>query len=177
MRKVSIWFLLAFFYGAILLPSFAPAGKKKVQWQPVSAMAKQLPADGKPVIVDVYTDWCTYCKLMDATTWQHDSVVQYIHTNYVPVKLNAERKDSVLWEGEVFRYQPKYKVHQLAVKLLRGNMVYPSTVIIPAKGEWQVIPGAIKPKDLELVLKYYGSRANEQMDFVSYQRQFSGKWK
>lgn len=177
MRKVSIWWFCGIISLLPVLSAFAPAGKKGVQWQPIAQLAAQLPPDGKPVLVDVYTDWCTYCKLMDATTWQHDSVVQYIQANYVPIKLNAERKDSLRWDGEVFRYQPKFKVHQLAVKLLRGNMVYPSIVIIPAKGEWQVIPGAIKPKDLELVLKYYGSRANEQMDFVSYQRQFSGKWK
>lgn len=176
MRKVSFWLLFAFFYTALLLPAYTPTGKKGVQWQPVSAVARQLPPNGQPVLVDVYTDWCTYCKLMDATTWQHDSVVAYVQANFLPIKLNAESKDSLLWEGQAYAYLPRFKVHQLAVKLLRGNMVYPSTVIIPAQGDWQVIPGAIKAKDLELVLKYYGSRSNERMDFEHFQRQFRGQW-
>ena len=29
------------------------------------ALSKQ---DGKPVLVDVYTDWCGWCKRLDATT-------------------------------------------------------------------------------------------------------------
>lgn len=154
-----------------------PKEKKQVQWQETSIVENLMRKDSRPIIIDVFTSWCYYCKVMDATTWKNDSVASYIAEHFYPIKLDAEGKAPIQWEGSEYVFQAKYKVHQLAVKLLRGNMVYPSTVIIPEKGEWQVIPGAISAEDIELVLKYYGSKANERVDFETYQKQFKGQWK
>ncbi len=177
MTKVSILSVLFLIFCAMAPAySFMPKEKKQVQWQETSIVETLMRKDARPIIIDVYTSWCYYCKVMDATTWKNDSVTAYIAEHFYPIKLNAENEAPILWEGNEYIFQPKYKVHQLAVKLLRGNMVYPSTVIIPEKGEWQVIPGAISAEKIELALKYYGSRANEKVDFETYQQQFKGNW-
>ncbi|MCU0396311.1 MAG: hypothetical protein MUF29_10405, partial [Chitinophagaceae bacterium] len=105
------------------------------------------------------------------------SVAAYVQQHFYPMKLNAEDKNTQQWQGRQYEYMARYKVNRLAVELLRGNMVYPSTVIIPEKGDWEVIPGALKPAEMEMLLKYYGSRANEQMDFLAWQKQFKGQWR
>ncbi len=151
--------------------------KSNVAWQKPDSIEAMMLAEGRPVIVDVYTDWCYYCKVMDATTWRNDSVVNYLHQNFYAAKLDAETKETVKWFGREYAYKPQYKLNTLAIELLRGNIVYPSTVIIPQKGEWQVIPGAMKPSEIELVLKYFGSRANEKMDFGEFQKHFRSRWK
>jgi hypothetical protein len=74
-------------------------------------------------------------------------------------------------------YEPKYKVNMLAVKLLGGNMVYPSTVIIPVKGEPEVLKGAFSAQELEMILKYYGDRINETTSPEALMKNFSAKWK
>jgi thioredoxin-related protein len=151
--------------------------KSKLPWKSPHEASQLLQAAGRPIIVDVYTSWCYYCKVMDATTWSNDSVVQYINEKFYPIKFNAEDRNPINWFGKQYDYKTAYKVHLLAVELLRGNMVYPSTVIIPEKGDWEVIPGAMTPKEMEMLLKYFGEKANESMSFGEYQQQFKGKWK
>ena len=150
---------------------------KGVQWQEESSFSQFSQGSfDKPIIVDVYTDWCHYCKLMDATAWRHEKLSEYVNSNFIPIKFNAESKDSLQWMGKKFGYQARYKVHMLAVELLGGNMVYPSTVIIPPRGEIQVLRGAYKAKELELVLRYYGSGSYKTLAFTDFQRQFRGTW-
>jgi thiol:disulfide interchange protein len=44
----------------------------------------------KYVLVDVYTDWCRWCKELDKTTYQDSNVVQLLNKSFICVKLNAE---------------------------------------------------------------------------------------
>ncbi|HMP93606.1 MAG TPA: thioredoxin family protein [Phnomibacter sp.] len=179
MHKVSAIF------GIVLLMVLAAAphtgksekGRKPVGWQKPADAALLLEKESRPILVDVYTTWCQYCKVMDNTTWRHDSVVQYLAQNFYTIKLNAEDKQPQSWMGKNYEYNPRYKVNMLAVELLRGNMVYPSTVIIPPSGEWQVLPGALKPAEIELALKYYGSQAYKSLDFETFRQSFSSQWR
>jgi thiol-disulfide isomerase/thioredoxin len=47
------------------------------------------------VMVDFYTDWCGWCKRLDATTFKDDRVVKQ-SSSYVPVKVNAEKEGAEL---------------------------------------------------------------------------------
>ena len=40
--------------------------------------------------MDIYTDWCGPCKLMDKNTFQNPDVAQYLNNNFYAVKFNAE---------------------------------------------------------------------------------------
>jgi thioredoxin-related protein len=176
MIKVSKWWL----WVLLLIPAMpqlhAKPKRKGVQWMAPAAVESMMKQQPRLIVVDVYTSWCQYCKAMDATTWKNDSVVNYLAKNSYAVKLNAEEKNSQEWFGKMYEYLPRFKVHQLAVDLLRGNIVYPSTVIIPLEGEWQVLPGMLQPSDLEMVLKYYGSNQHNKIDFGSWQQQFVSTW-
>ncbi|NVJ87604.1 MAG: thioredoxin fold domain-containing protein [Algoriphagus sp.] len=44
----------------------------------------------KMLLVDVYTDWCGWCKKMDKETFTDPKVIEYINANFYAVKLNAE---------------------------------------------------------------------------------------
>lgn len=58
------------------------------------AKAKAAPEE-KLIIVDLYADWCGWCKQMDVHTWAHASVVAK-REKYVFLKLNAEKeKDGI----------------------------------------------------------------------------------
>lgn len=177
MKKVSLLLLIVSALAMALLPALAQPQQKGVVWSNAETISGLMQQQPKPIVVDVYTTWCHYCKVMDATTWKNDSVAAYMEQNYYAVKLNAEDKKPVAWMGNTYEFLGRYKVNKLAVALLRGNMVYPSTVIIPTSGEWQVLPGVLKPSELEMVLKYYGSDAWQTMDFLQWQRKFSSTWK
>lgn len=175
MAKVAIYLL------CIILMGKGTSAQDKgnaVQWAPAEELAKYaFKLSDKPILLDVYTDWCHYCKLMDATTWRHNELAAYVNEYFYPVKLNAETKDSLRWNGKVFAYVPRYKVHMLAAELLKGNMVYPSTVIIAPNGDIQVLRGALKAAELQLALTYYGSGNYRHQDFEQYMRSFSRTWR
>jgi thioredoxin-like negative regulator of GroEL len=56
-----------------------------------SRAVTQARAANKLVMVDFYTDWCGWCKRLDATTYLDKNVVR-LASQTVPVKLNAERE-------------------------------------------------------------------------------------
>jgi uncharacterized protein YyaL (SSP411 family) len=44
----------------------------------------------RKILVDVYTNWCGWCKKMDASTYGNSEIAKYLSERYVLVKLNAE---------------------------------------------------------------------------------------
>jgi thiol:disulfide interchange protein len=69
-------------------------------------------AEGKLIVVDVYTDWCGWCKKMDKTVYADPAVVA-LSRRQVFVKLNAEDRD----QGQGFARQ-------------MGVSGYPTTIIL-----------------------------------------------
>ena len=154
-----------------------PGQRQKLAWLSPEEMSAKYALSRRPIIVDVYTSWCYYCKVMDNSTWQNDSVINYLSDRFYTVKLDAECKDSFLLMGEKFEYIPKYKLNNLAIKLLQGNMVYPSTVIIPENGDPEILKGAFTAAEMEMVFKYYGDKQNETSTPEAFQKKFRGNWK
>jgi uncharacterized protein YyaL (SSP411 family) len=100
-------------------------------WEQAVELQKTKP---KKVMVDMYTDWCGWCKHMDATTFQDSAVVAYLQENFYPVKFNAEQKTDLLFRDYNFKYIAPQGgsrgVHELAFSLLEGKLGYPSLVYL-----------------------------------------------
>ena len=56
----------------------------------------------RKIIMDVYTDWCGWCKKMDKTTFADEEVARYVNENFYAVKLKADSKDKVTFKGKEF---------------------------------------------------------------------------
>jgi len=61
-------------------------------WKEVLAKAK---AENKYIVVDCYTDWCGWCKVMDKETMTNDEVIVMLHQNYIAVKMDMEHGEGV----------------------------------------------------------------------------------
>jgi thioredoxin-related protein len=152
-------------------------GKNSFSWLSPQQVSQNVAQNPKPVIIDVYTDWCHYCKLMDKTTWTHPQLRNYVSEHFYPIKFNAESKDDVQWMGKTYSFKPAYKVHMLAAEWLKGNMVFPSTVIIPEDGEPVILPGMMSPVELEPVLRYFGEGYYKTTTWQGFKERYKTTWK
>jgi len=175
MQKVTKFIILFFFLSIAF--SYAPAKKEKIRWLSITELHEAYTKTPKPILVDVYTDWCGWCKVMDRETYDKEAVVNYINENYYAVKLNAESKDSLEWAGKKYGYNPEYKSNELAVYLLYGQMSYPTTVFLPAiNAQPAPLAGFLKPKEIESPLKFFGDGAYKTKTFQEYMKTFSNSW-
>lgn len=129
----------------LLLALFIALGSMAVQAQEIKwmTMDEALAAQkkkAKPIFMDVYTDWCGPCKMLDKNTFHDKEVVDYVNANYYAVKFNAEGNSEVNFKGKKYT-NPQYvadrkgrnAVHEFTY-LLKVE-AYPSMMIFDTKGE------------------------------------------
>jgi len=49
--------------------------KEKIEWLSMSEAQEKFAKEKRPILVDLYTDWCGWCKRLDATTYKDPEVV------------------------------------------------------------------------------------------------------
>ena len=146
---------------------------QEINWVSWSEMVELQKQERKKVFVDVYTDWCGWCKKMDAGTFKDPSVVNTMNQYYYAVKLDAEMKDTIQYNGMMFvNMNPNKKrgVHTLAVSLLNSKMSYPSFVILDENlSRNLIISGYQQVPDLLGNLLFFGT--NQHIRLKEYEKQ------
>jgi len=126
-----------------------------LSWEEAQAKNKSEP---RKFIVDVYTQWCGWCKKMDKATFQQPDISSYINKNYYAVKFDAETKSDINFKEKVFKYvkQGSGGYHQLAAEITFGKLSYPTIVFLDEKlNVIQPIPGYKDPYSLDKIMKYF----------------------
>lgn len=153
-------------------------GKESLKWLSLEEAEAAMKIKKKAVLIDLYTDWCGWCKVMDKKTYTNPEVIKYIEENFYPVKIDAETKKSLTWKDKTYSYDQKYRVNTFALYLTNGQLSFPTTIVLPADDAApQIIPGYLKVPEMELVLRYFGDNHFGKTPFESYRNSFSASWK
>ena len=136
--------LIALFLVAAPAPAAAGSG---IAWRGWDRGLEEAKASNRPVLVDVYTQWCGWCRRMDAEVYARAEIRDYLKQNFVVVKLDAEASDPARYEGRAFTSR------SLAARF--GVSGYPTTVFLRPAGEHLVnVPGYVDADRFLLVLRY-----------------------
>lgn len=126
MKKLSYAFVLALL--CIVGTSMKP--HEEVKWMTFNEGYKLAKKSGKIMLVDVYTDWCGWCKRMDRDTYAKANIAGLISSDYVAIKFNPEAPGEYEFKGK------KYSGPELA-QVISNNQIggYPTTVFYYPKAE------------------------------------------
>jgi thioredoxin-related protein len=123
----------------------------------------------KKTIVDVYTDWCGWCKVMDKKTFTNPEVIKYINENYYAVKLDAESKKSITLGATTYNYSEENNANDVAVALLQGKLSFPSIVYLDEEFNMiQPIPGYMDARAFHEIITFIGSDYHKKEAFDTY---------
>jgi uncharacterized protein YyaL (SSP411 family) len=151
--------------------------KAKLKWMTLAQAEAAMKIKPKPVLIDLYTDWCGWCKVMDKNTYANEKVISYLEEKFYPVKLDAETRDSLSWGGKKYKYNSQYRINDFAIYLTEGQLSFPTTIIINDKDATpQNIVGYLKPAELEPIAKFFGEGNFGKKSYESFQKGFKSQW-
>ena len=142
----------------LILVAFS-AKAQKINWMSMNEALAAQQKEPKKIFMDVYTDWCGPCKLLDKNTFSNDDVADYINKNYYPVKFNAEGTEEIDYQDFTYtnpNYDPDRKGRNSQHLLAHALKItgYPSMVFFTEKGDLiQPVTGYHTPKQIEIYLK------------------------
>jgi uncharacterized protein YyaL (SSP411 family) len=153
-------------------PSFvAVDAKAKVNWLTPEKAYELAQKEPRKILVDLYTDWCGWCKVMDRETYAKPDIAEYINTHFYPVKFNAEQRQSIRLGNRSYGFmaQGKGGIHSWAMVLSNNKPSFPTTVFLDENQKLiQPIPGYVKPKEFYQIVTFFGGDHYKKEDFEAY---------
>ncbi len=176
--KIVSLFFPALFLFFVFQP--AEAQENKINWMSIEEAEARVKEEPKKIFVDIYTDWCSWCKRMESETFGHPVIAEYLNEHFYPVKLNAEQKEPIVFRGvEYVNENPggRRSAHNFAAAILQGRMGYPSVAFFDKELNLvYALSGFRPPKSMKPVLVFFHEEIyKEDPDLDSFIENFEGE--
>jgi thioredoxin-related protein len=158
-------------------------GQVKAKWYTLNEALELQKTHPRKILIDIYTDWCGWCKKMDAETFNHPVISNYINQHFYPVKFNAEGSDSITFANHKFINEGKgsRSTHQFAMALFQAQNLqpaYPSIAYLDENLQLiRVWSGYWTAPQIELWLNYVVDEKYKPLPLEEYQKTFISKIK
>lgn len=121
----------------VILSSEITAQKKQINWITFEQLEDSLAVKPKKVFISFYTDWCVYCKKMEKVAFKNKEVIQALNTSFYAIKMNAESKDTIVFENKKYvNYQygksrrPTHQIPLLLASRKNASFSLPANIIL-----------------------------------------------
>ena len=138
------------------------AGCKKepteIVWLNVKDAEKVENDEKKYYFVDVYTEWCGWCKVMDRETFAQKEVIDFMNKNFHNIKFDAEQRETVVFNNKTYMWvnSGRNGINMLAMDWLNTELSYPSYVVLDEnKKPVEVLKGYMEVSPFMQALKKY----------------------
>ena len=162
----------------IVLPG-RPCAQSAIQWEEFPEAIQRAQLENKKILIEVYTQWCGWCKVMDQKTFHHPEVVDYINDRYVAVRFDAEDQSDIQFKGNTYSFVKKGRngYHELAAELMRGRLSYPTIVFLDEQlNVIQPIPGYQNPQDFQMILMYFADNYFRRVPWGRFTEQYKNRF-
>ena len=149
---------------ALVAASHAPVQAAAPDWRAWNDGLQQARSQKRPVIVDVYTNWCGWCRRMDHDVYEKAEVADYLRKRFVTIRLNAEALDAAQYEGA------RYTSQGLAQRFRVSG--FPTTIFLRSNGEHMAnVPGYVAADRFLLLLRYVAEGyADRNVPFAEFEK-------
>jgi len=148
-------------------------GQEKVRWYSIEEAFQLTMKEPRMLVIDVYTDWCGWCKRMDAATFSDPEVAAVMNKHFYPVKLNAEGKEDIVIGDRSYKFVDNGRrgYHELAAIVTKGRLSYPTIACLDEKGRvLDPSPGYQGPDQFREFLEYYRAEAYKSQSLQEYRQ-------
>lgn len=135
----TVLFTLLIFIGGLSCKQNSKGGEyetnpNEITWLDIAAADDLQNGEGKGYFIDVYTEWCGWCKVMDRNTFTNPEVIKVMNEKFHNIKFDAEMREQISFDGKDYQWQAggRNGVNTLALDLLKGDLSFPSYVILDA---------------------------------------------
>ncbi|GAB5419266.1 MAG: thioredoxin fold domain-containing protein [Crocinitomicaceae bacterium] len=151
-----------------------------INWISFEEALEASKTEPKMWFIDIYTDWCGWCKRMDASTFQDSLIIEEINANYYAVKLDGECKDDIVVGDRTYSFiaSGRRGYNELPAELMGGKMSYPTYVFLNEDlGVLTAVPGYKGREDMLPIIEFctdYDS--NNPVDYQSYMETYESRY-
>ena len=160
----------------VLVLGLNSSGQDKIKWHSIEEAIQLASHEPRIIVIDVYTDWCGWCKRMDATTFSNPEVVETMNKHFYPVKLDAEGKDDIVIGDRTFKFVDNGRrgYHEVAAIVTKGRLSYPTISYVDAQGKvLEAAPGYKTADQFHVYLAYYSGGAYKNQSFDEFSANYA----
>ncbi len=175
-----LFFGSLFVVAGLFITSMKPvAVGETVKWMSFEQAMEKSKSEKRKIFIDVYTDWCGWCKVMDKNTFSEANVAKILNEEFYPVKFNAEQRENIIFNGTTFKFVPSGNngYHELAAALLNNKLSYPTVVFLDEEFRMiQPLPGYQKPEEFHRIIQFIGEDHYKTVTWKDWQVKYKSPY-